>query len=114
MKKKETKPDSNIISRKPFPNSNKIYQKGEIHDDVLVAMREITLSDTIDKFNNTKTSNQAITVYDTSGPYTDPNKEIDVEKGLEPLRSKWIKSRNDVEELSEISSVYGKKRLALN
>jgi phosphomethylpyrimidine synthase len=52
-----------------------------------------------------------ITIYDTSGPFTDPNIEIDIRKGLPRIREQWILDRNDVEELSEISSEYGKERL---
>jgi phosphomethylpyrimidine synthase len=74
-------------------------------------MREITLSDTTDKFNGKTEKNAPVTIYDTSGPYTDPNIEIDVKKGLPKLRQQWILDRKDVEELSEISSNYGKVRL---
>jgi phosphomethylpyrimidine synthase len=52
--------------------------------------------------------NPPITIYDTSGPFTDPNIEIDIRKGLPRIREQWILDRNDVEELSEISSEYGK------
>jgi len=97
------------ISRSPFPNSKKVYIEGEIHP-IKVAMREITLSDT--KLSNGGIEkNPAVTVYDTSGPYTDPNVEIDVRKGLPRIREQWILDRNDVEELTEISSNYGKERL---
>jgi phosphomethylpyrimidine synthase len=84
--------------------------KGKIHD-INVAMREITLEDTQDKFNNTTTKNQPITLYDTSGPYTDSNAKVDVKKGLDPIRQQWILDRGDVEELAEISSDYGRERL---
>ena len=59
----------------------------------------------------TKEKNPPITVYDTSGPFTDPNIEIDIRKGLPRIREQWILDRNDVEELTEISSDYGKSRL---
>src|SRR5690606_21407083 len=52
-----------------------------------------------------------LTVYDTSGPYTDPEIEIDVRKGIPKLREQWILDRNDVEELGQISSAYGQERL---
>jgi phosphomethylpyrimidine synthase len=51
--------------------------------------------------------NPPVTVYDTSGPFTDPNIEIDIRKGLPCIREQWILDRNDVEELTEISE-YGK------
>lgn len=97
------------ISRTPFPNSIKVYIDGEIHP-IKVAMREISLADTkLSKGGLEK--NPAVTVYDTSGPFTDPNIEIDVRKGLPRIREQWIVDRNDVEELTEISSDYGKSRL---
>ena len=97
------------ISRTPFPNSTKVYIDGEIHP-IKVAMREIHLADTKLSRGGIET-NPAVTVYDTSGPYTDPNIEIDIRKGLPRIREQWILDRNDVEELSQISSEYGKKRL---
>ncbi|TAF71774.1 MAG: phosphomethylpyrimidine synthase ThiC [Flavobacterium sp.] len=97
------------ISRTPFQNSKKTYIDGEIHP-IKVAMREISLADT--KLSNGRIEkNPAVTVYDTSGPYTDPNIQIDVRKGLPRIREQWILDRNDVEELTEISSEYGKSRL---
>jgi phosphomethylpyrimidine synthase len=108
MKKQDTIPTEKAITREPFPASKKIYVKGNMHD-IKVAMREISLSDT--KINGKSVPNQSVVVYDTSGPYTDPNIQIDVKKGLEPLREKWILERGDVEQLPEISSEYGKERL---
>ncbi|ETN94744.1 thiamine biosynthesis protein ThiC [Zhouia amylolytica AD3] len=74
-------------------------------------MREIALSDTVDKFNGTKEPNEPVLVYDTSGPYTDPEVTIDVKKGLEPIREEWITKRGDVEQLSGLTSAYGNERL---
>jgi phosphomethylpyrimidine synthase len=108
--KKEKLPNQDQITRTPFPASKKVFVKGKIHD-INVAMREVTLEDTQDKFNNTTTKNQPITLYDTSGPYTDPNAKVDVKKGLDPIRQQWILDRGDVEELAEISSDYGRERL---
>jgi phosphomethylpyrimidine synthase len=97
------------ISRTPFPNSEKIYVDGEIHP-IKVAMRQIKLSDT--KLSNGGIEkNPPVTVYDTSGAYTDPNIEIDIRKGLPRLRESWILDRNDVEILNEITSNYGQTRL---
>ncbi|MCM5662061.1 phosphomethylpyrimidine synthase ThiC [Galbibacter mesophilus] len=109
--KTENSASNKHISREPFPNSNKIYVYGNIHKDVKVPMRQITLSDTVDKFNGTTEKNEPVLVYDTSGPYTDPNAEIDVRKGLKPIRAKWIEERGDVEQLSGLSSAYGNERL---
>lgn len=98
------------ITRSPFPNSKKIYVEGKIHP-INVAMREIELSPT-KLSNGTLEHNPPVTVYDTSGPYTDENSEIDIEKGLPRIREQWILDRNDVEILDGITSEYGKARLA--
>ena len=109
--KKDTIPNPGVITTKPFLGSKKIYVQGEIHKDIQVAMREISLSDTVDSFSGKKTPNQPVTVYDTSGPYTDPDKEIDVHRGIERIREKWIVDRNDTEELPGFSSKYCNERL---
>src|SRR5690606_2395291 len=98
------------ITRSPFPNSKKIYVEGKIHP-INVAMREIHLSPT-KLSNGTLEHNPPVTVYDTSGPYTDENSEINIEKGLPRIREQWILDRNDVEILDGITSEYGKARLA--
>jgi phosphomethylpyrimidine synthase len=79
---------------------------------VRVAMREIGLTPTRSAGGGSATLNQPITVYDTSGPYTDPAAAIDIRAGLPPLRRAWILGRNDVEELSDLSSEYGRRRAA--
>ena len=111
--KKDKIPSQSVLTRDGFPNSKKIYVKGKIHD-IEVAMREISLADTVNKFNKTKPAekNAPVTVYDTSGPFTDPNIEIDVKVGLPRLREKWILDRGDVEQLPHISSEYGRERAA--
>ena len=111
MKSKDTAPNQEGITRKPFPKSKKIYLSGKIHPEIQVAMREIHLSDTIDSITKEKTSNQPVTVYDTSGPYTDPEKDIDIHVGIERIREKWIIRRKDVERLENFSSEYCNKRL---
>ena len=108
MKKTDKAPEQQVISCTPFPGSKKIYVPGQQYE-IKVAMREISLSPT--KLTNGKLEeNAAVTVYDTSGPYTDPNIVIDIKKGLPRLREQWIKDRNDVEELIDVSSDYGKIR----
>ncbi|ROH96272.1 phosphomethylpyrimidine synthase ThiC [Chryseobacterium daecheongense] len=98
------------ITCSPFPNSKKIYVEGNIHP-INVAMREIQLSPTR-LTNGGLEHNPPVTVYDTSGPYTDENAEIDILKGLPRIREQWILDRKDVEVLDGISSEYGKARLA--
>jgi phosphomethylpyrimidine synthase len=107
--KKDTIPGQHVISREPFPGSRKIYVPGKLHP-IKVAMREIEVGETRDTFTQSVTSNPAVTVYDTSGSYTDPGVEIDVREGLPRLREGWIMERGDVEQLEEVSSVYGRRR----
>ena len=81
----------------PLPNSRKVYV-----GPLRVPMREITQAG----------GNPPITVYDTSGPYTEPEARIDIRKGLPAVRGAWIASRNDSVELEGPTSEYGRKRLA--
>jgi phosphomethylpyrimidine synthase len=105
-------PTEHNITQDPFPNSKKIYVSGKLHD-IKVAMREILLedSDPIFALNGGSLENYAITVYDTSGPYTDPDVEIDVHRGLPPLREKWILERGDSERLTNFSSEFARNSL---
>ncbi|NQY07142.1 MAG: phosphomethylpyrimidine synthase ThiC [Flavobacteriaceae bacterium] len=111
MKKKDTAPKKGGVTRNPFPNSKKIYVRGKLHPKIQVAMREITLSDTKDTMSGELTPNEPVTVYDTSGPYTDPNKEINIHDGIERIREDWILKRDDVEVLDEFTSEYCNERL---
>ncbi|MCJ8319499.1 MAG: phosphomethylpyrimidine synthase ThiC [Colwellia sp.] len=102
------------VSDQSFPNSNKVYVQGKIHD-IQVGMREITLSDTLvggSKDQPTYEKNEPLCVYDTSGFYTDDSVDIDVHKGIPRLRESWITARNDVEELAGLSSKFSQQRLA--
>lgn len=92
----------------PLPNSRKIYIQGS-RTDIQVPMREISQSDTTTSQDVEK--NPPICVYDTSGPYTDPDISIDIRQGLSPLREKWIEERADTDVLSGLSSAYSLKRL---
>jgi phosphomethylpyrimidine synthase len=87
-------PDNELISREPFPASRKVYVEGKLHP-IRVAMREIRVGDTVDGYSNMLTHNASVTVYDTSGPYTDPAAEVDVHKGLPRLREGWVGERGD-------------------
>ena len=110
---KEKLPSESSITRKPFPASKKVYVKGEIHD-IHVAMREISLSDSEIYGagpDAQKIKNAPITVYDTSGPYTDPDQDLNVKNGITRIREQWIFDRRDVERLDDISSDFGKERL---
>ena len=108
--KEEKLPNEKSISREPFPCSKKVFVKGSIHN-IQVAMREIHLDVSPDIFGSQDKLNQPVTVYDTSGPYTDPAIDIDVKRGLPRIREQWIFDRKDVERLPDITSAYGKERL---
>ena len=94
------------LTTTPLPASTKIYVTGE-QEGVAVPMREIALTS---RQGNGTSGPDSITVYDTSGPYTDPALTMNVRRGLPPLRRPWILSRNDVEELPDVSSEYGRLR----
>ncbi len=101
-----------IITRDPFPASEKRYLEGS-HPSIRVPMRQVQLTAT--KATGPDGSellepNAPVLLYDTSGPYTDPAVEIDVRRGLEPLRLRWILQRGDAEELKELTSAYGRER----
>ncbi len=96
------------ITTDPFPNARKIYVEGS-RSGVRVPMREIRVAPTRTHAGLT-VENPPVTVYDTSGPYTDPEACIDVYAGLPPLRRAWIEGRGDVEELAAVTSLYGRQR----
>ena len=82
-----------------FPNSSKIYVSGKIHREIRIPFREISLAPT-KSINGGIEINEPVRVYDTSGPWSDPDFHGDVTRGLPPLRAKWIRERGDVEEIS--------------
>ena len=97
-----------VHSVAPLPNSEKIYVTGS-RDDMRVPMRKISQAVTPTDMGGEE--NPPIFVYDTSGPYTDPNAEIDIRTGLPALRGDWIAERDDTELLGGPTSDYGKQRL---
>jgi len=98
-----------VLTTAPFPASKKVYVTGT-ESGVRVPMREISLTPTKSMNGGTPTPNEPVTVYDTSGPYTDPSVKIDIRSGLAPLRREWILSRGDVEQLADVTSHYGRMR----
>lgn len=111
-KKQETiQIDENDLSYSPFTNSKKVYVSGEKFPFLKIPMREISLSESLNKQGQLVT-NEPLRVYDTTGVYTDTDVKIDITQGLQPHRQDWILDRNDVEELSEHSSHYRKLRVA--
>ena len=109
VRKEISTTESSSIKIDSYPASEKIYVQGS-RADIQVPMRKITLSDTPVHFGVEK--NGPLYVYDTSGVYTDPNIEIDLQSGLASIREAWINERNDTEGLSGPSSEYGRERLA--
>ncbi|HSW82917.1 MAG TPA: phosphomethylpyrimidine synthase ThiC [Usitatibacter sp.] len=93
----------------PLPRSRKVYIEGS-RPDIRVPMREISQTDTPAAFGAEK--NPPVCVYDTSGPYTDPDVRIDIRAGLPALRSRWIEDRADTDLLAGPTSRYGQDRLA--
>jgi len=105
---KKTAQLSEEVTR-PFPNSRKIYVEGS-RPDIRVGMRMVDQDDTAASFG--AEINPPIPVYDTSGPFTDPDAHVDLMKGLPALRAAWIEERNDTEELTGPSSEFGRQRMA--
>ena len=101
--------DLNAEVRRPFPRSQKIYVTGS-RPDVRVPMREIALDPTPATFG--AETNPPVHVYDTSGPYTDPDALIDLKKGLPAIRTPWIEDRADTEVLEDFTSRYTQGRMA--
>lgn len=101
------------INVNSYPSSEKIYVNGKLHP-VKVAMRRINLTPTVKIEGEEKiaTENTPVTVYDTSGVYTDPAVKVDINKGIPRLREEWIAERDDLEQLPGITSEYGRQREA--
>ena len=105
-----------------MPNDNKAYAKrekaymqGKLFPQIKVGMTKVNLTPTVVKdergIPHTE-PNAPVYIYDTSGPYSDPNYQVDLKKGLPRMREQWILDRNDTEQLQEVTSEYGKQRLA--
>ena len=99
---------SEAVTR-PIPGSRKIHVQGS-RADLKVPMREVAQAQTPTLFGGE--TNPPITVYDTSGPYTDPDYTVDLAAGLPALRAGWIAERGDVEQLTGLSSAFGRERAA--
>lgn len=96
-----------------YPGSEKVYVPGKLHP-IKVAMRRINLTPTVKIVDGEKvmTENAPVTVYDTSGVYTDQNVTTDINRGIPRLREEWLKERDDLEQLEAITSDYGRMREA--
>jgi phosphomethylpyrimidine synthase len=78
------------VTTGPLPSSRKVYLKGNLHNEIRVPIREIDLHETANE--------PPVRVYDTSGPYSDPDAQININVGLARTRKPWIMARGDVEE----------------
>jgi len=103
----QTKKLGDEVTR-PFPRSKKIFVQGS-KESIRVGMREVSCDDTSSSIGFEL--NPEIPVYDTSGPLTDPDVEVDLARGIPRIRDAWIASREDTNELSQLSSEYGRQRL---
>ena len=92
-----TKDANEPHSSEQLPNSKRVYLQGQIHPDVQVPVREITVSET-KSYTGAVTANEPVRVYDCSGPWGDPTFAGKSDEGLPALRSKWIQARGDVQE----------------
>ncbi|KZN64066.1 phosphomethylpyrimidine synthase ThiC [Pseudoalteromonas luteoviolacea] len=102
------------LKGQPFPNSKKIYVDGE-QEGVRVGMREISLSDSFVGGTEEEPvfeKNEPVRVYDTSGPYTDPEFTLNVREGLPKYRENWIVDRDDTELLNSVTSQFSQQRMA--
>src|SRR5690554_707337 len=91
-----------------LPASSKVYIQGS-REDIRVPMRQIELTETPTSLGGEH--NPPVMVYDTSGVYTDPEVNIDLNQGLPNVRERWIEERNDTEILDQLSSKFGQERL---
>jgi phosphomethylpyrimidine synthase len=101
------------ITRGPLPASRKVYLRGNLHPEVRVPVREISLTPTRTRQGSgwVESPNGPVRVYDPSGPYTDPEASIDLRRGLDPVRT-WLEGHPDLETLPHVSSAYGRDREA--
>jgi phosphomethylpyrimidine synthase len=88
-----------MTTNSPFPKSRRVYVSGRLHPEIQIPLREISLSPTR-SFTGEIKENEPVRVYDTSGPWGDPEFSGDVALGLPGLRRDWILTRGDVEEYS--------------
>ena len=93
--------------RRPLPGSRKVYVTGS-RPDLKVPMRVVSQSPTTGSFGDE--ANPDIPIYDCSGPYTDPDATIDLRAGLPSVRGAWIEERGDTEQLSDLTSTFGRER----
>ena len=100
---------------KAYAKREKAYMQGTLFPDIKVGMTKVNLTPTVTRDDEGKLHsepNAPVYLYDTSGPFSDPDITVDLKKGLPRMREAWIERRGDTERLTEISSEYGRQRLA--
>lgn len=97
---------------KPYAHAEKAYMSGQLFPYIRVGMQKVNLTPSVEIVNGEKvmTPNDPVYIYDTSGPFSDPDMQIDLKKGLPRMRESWITGRGDVEQLPSITSEYGRMR----
>ncbi len=100
---------------KAYAKREKVYMQGELYPFLRVGMQRVNLTPTVTREDDgtlRSEENPPVYIYDTSGPFSDPNVQVDLKKGLPRLRETWIEQRGDTEVLPQVSSEYGRQRLA--
>ena len=100
------------MNNKPYAHAEKAYMNGTLFPFIRVGMQRVNLTPSVEIVNGEKvmTPNEPVYIYDTSGPFSDPNISIDLKKGLPRMRESWITGRGDVEQHVSIKTEYGKMR----
>jgi phosphomethylpyrimidine synthase len=100
-------------NRIEFPASEKVYMTGTHYPDLHVGMRKVEQMPTVTVKDGKKelVQNQDVYIYDTSGAYSDPDVCIDLERGLPRIRERFVRCNDDIVQLEEITSEYGRMRL---
>jgi len=97
------------ITQGPFISSEKVYVSGKKYPEIKVPARKVLLSKT-KLSDGSERENSPVIIYDTSGPYTENQNTVDIQKGLNPIRKEWIEGRSGIETFSNYSSNYVQKR----
>ena len=98
-----------------FAHREKVYMQGKLFPQIKVGMQKVNLTPTVNIDKNGEKHiipNDPVYIYDTSGPFTDPQKTVDLKKGIERIRLDWHKDRDDIEMLDDLTSEYGLMRMA--
>lgn len=98
-----------------YAQREKVYMQGKRFPQIRVGMQKVNLTPTVTvnaQGEKCMTQNDPVYIYDTSGPFSDPNITVDLKKGIERIREQWVTYRDDIEQLDQLTSEYGRMRLA--